>query len=982
MQNTKKSGLKAGLQFFVFLRETDRATIVVRSELKEIYNTEFKARNQDTKVPNFSTVLYALKQSKKIHVGRYKIRVMVREISVDQWHVPRRSQPQVVLNVEEHPAPDQPPRSAMEENMKAARDLTKLLKNKRSTLISNKYKIVISSDPDFQNGLLLFDVETEQHVVNVNVENTGTETLLFTYYTALHKLSCFTLKDEHKVTRKNPLSLKPGDRYVIQVHYQFESAGWYPVTLTFEFQQNSAPSPFYIVRDIRVHYLNTLGMELKPIAPFKRSRPAPVRQCALDLKVVEGVPPDALSIMALKSETPLYSYRTPKDITKRVLLLNEDPPRDKSRVLASPLSYKNYSQKFHELLYLEEHQMQVDIMQYFIPNNDNDYTCMEKDPSNKTLLILQVPGLSENRPSVLRGDRLLVYQKGEQQQKYSGYVHRVERDSVKLGFNSEFLNNFVDGMKFNVEFTFNRLVLRLQHRAVEFATKFKLENVLFPPDSLSSKQISNICKLSFYDRQLEKNPEQSKAVRHIVAGTSKPAPYLVFGPPGTGKTFTLVEAIKQIDKTQKDCHILACAPSNSATDLLCTRILKGHGNKGKVYRMYASSQDTQCVPEELKACSNLVGDGYAFPSKKELMGYRILVTTLFTAGRLVTGNLPRGHFTHIFVDEAGHATESECVIPLAGLLDPEVGQVVLAGDHKQLGPIVASPLALKYELGFSLLERLMNISSSVYQKDGVLNDLFVTKLLRNYRSHPAILKVPNELFYGGELQVCADEMKRNSFCKWEHLERPDFPVVFHGVTGMDEREANSPSFFNRAEVQVLMDYVKKLLQTGRKKGLSTISPKDIGIITPYKKQGQKIRQALNRIGKELPFMEMNALKVGSVEEFQGQERRVILLSTVRSNLNYTDFDKQFNLGFVANKKRFNVAMTRAQALLIVVGNPVVLCTDNVWNHFIKYCQDSEADRGYKPVEEAEAVAERLSSLYHKIHAQVNGQDEGYYRTEE
>ncbi|XP_061656428.1 putative helicase mov-10-B.1 isoform X2 [Syngnathoides biaculeatus] len=669
----------------------------------------------------------------------------------------------------------------------------------------------------------------------------------------------------------------------------------------------------------------------------------------------------------------------PPDLVQRIRFLNKDPPADKSRALACSLTSKNYSQKFRELLYLEEHQMQVDIRQYFISNDD--YACMRQDPSNKKLLILKVPGLSENRPSVLRGDRLLIYPKGETRHKYAGYVHSVQQDSVKLGFDSKFLENFAEGLKFNVEFTCNRLPLRLQHRAVQNATEFKLEKVLFPPDSLRSKQIANMPDLSFYDRQLEKNPEQSKAVRHIVYGTSKPAPYVVFGPPGTGKTVTLVEAVKQVDKIRKDCHILVCAPSNSATDLLCARILKGgHGNKGKVYRMYASSRDPKSVPPELKAHSNLDKYGYCFPSKEELMEYRILVTTLLTAGRLVTGNLPVGHFTHIFVDEAGQAKETECLIPLAGLLDPEAGQVVLAGDHKQLGPIVASPLALKYGLGVSLLERLMsNSSSSVYCKDGAFNDLFVTKLLRNFRSHPAILKVPNELFYDGELQACADEKKRNRFCEWEHLERADFPVIFHGVTGVDEREANSPSSFNRAEVEVVIDIIKKLLQ------MSDVVPKDIGIITPYRKQKEKFLQALrylSRNDRRFQFMDMAALKVGTVEEFQGQEREVILVSTVRSDPKYTDFDKHFDLGFVANEKRFNVAMTRSQALLIVVGNPVVLATDKVWNHFIKHCQDSKVDRGYNRAEDVDAVAERLSALYLKIRAQVRNADREHNRTEE
>ncbi|XP_049608484.1 putative helicase mov-10-B.1 [Syngnathus scovelli] len=978
----KKSKIKAGHEFFAFLGETERANIRARSELKEIYNSEFKARNQVATLPNFSSVLYAMKLANKIHVGRQNIRVKfdVTELFKANWHLPPSAN-KVMNGVEAQPSAGQMQLSVAEENQKVAILLTEMLKKDRARFISDKNGIVIRSDRgDFNDGSLCLELETNQYVVNLTVENTGNQSVLLTYYTALHKLSCFTLRDEHKVTRKNPLALQPGDSYAVQIHYHLEDVGNYPITLAFEFGLGSLLAPaaasFYIMRYIQVHYLSALGMELKPTAPFTRSRPRPAPLPALyGCQVVDGVPPDGMSQTELINERQLRAYPLPKGFTQQI---------SKPSALKKTLNFKNYSQKFHQFLFMEEYWMQEDIRRYFIPNSEREFACMQRDPSNDKLLILKVPGLAENRPSVLRGDQLLVYPQGESRHKYRGYVHKVERDSVKLGFSSKLLDIFVDGMKFNVEFTFNRLLLRLQHRAVELALKLNLNKVLFPPTELSSQKVAgDVPELSFYNRQLEQNDEQCRAVRNIVAGTSRPAPYLVFGPPGTGKTVTLVEAIKQLYKVQKECHILACASSNSAADLLCTRILQGHGNKSTVYRMYASSRDPQSVPHDLKACSNLVGDSYVFPSKEKLMQYRILVSTLFTAGRLVTGNLPLGHFTHIFVDEAGHATESECLIPLAGLLDPESGQLVLAGDHKQLGPIVASPAAFRHGMDVSLLERLMT-NASIYQKDGNFNELFVTKLLRNYRSHPAILKVPNELFYDGELQPCADQMKRNSFCKWECLEKQDFPLIFHGVTGLDEREANSPSFFNRAEVQVLMDYVKKLLQSAGKKGLATISPKDIGIIAPYRKQVQKIHWALKRLEKEFQGQDMSALKVGSVEEFQGQERRVILVCTVRSSPTYMDYDKRFNLGFVASEKRFNVAMTRAQALLIVVGNPVVLSTDAVWKRFIKYCQDEKADRGYKSVEEDQAVAERHSSLFRRMHPNLEDDDvdEGHCRPEE
>uniref|UniRef100_A0A8C2ZHV5 RNA helicase n=1 Tax=Cyclopterus lumpus TaxID=8103 RepID=A0A8C2ZHV5_CYCLU len=803
----------------------------------------------------------------------------------------------------------------------------------RAQFISDKQGICIDSDHQFENGKLCL-----RCVVNLNVRNTGTEPVYFTYYTPLHWLRDFILKDEHKVTKTNPLCLQPGDTYEVQVNFRCSLVGFYPATLAFEFKPDLQPSTaaFHIVRFIEAHCRTALGLELAPVAPYKpRSLPAWTPQG--NYTIVDGQRPEGY-------KRSLNTLLNIQQMLKHEMLA----------LLESPLSWEDYTEKFQLLLYLEDRQMEVDIKRYNITNSEKEHAVMRRDVVNKKLLILEVPGVSENRPSVLRGDSLLAYPAGETGVKYRGYVHSVQLDSVKLGFGSKLLDRFVDGMKFNVEFTINRLVVRVQHRAAELAATFRLGQVLFPAAPADSSQQTELPQLRLFDSKLEKNPEQYQAVQHIVAGSSKPAPYLVFGPPGTGKTVTLVEAIKQIEKTQASCHILACAPSNSAADLLCKKILE-HVDDHKVFRMYASSRAPNYVPDELKVSVN------AFDSTDKLLWGFSTIYVPSALCRLVTGDIPVGHFTHVFVDEAGHAVETECLVPLAGLLDAESGQVVLAGDPKQLGPILRSPFTLKYSM-VSLLERLMK-DFSLYRKDeGVFNSRFVTKLLRNYRSHPAILKVPNELFYDEELQCCADEMLRNSYCRWEYLKKMDFPVIFRGVTGIDEREASSPSFFNVAEVEVLMDYVRKLLQTDGKKGLATLSPRDIGIIAPYRKQVQKIRKALKEVEKNFKFKNMDGLKVGSVEEFQGQERRVIMVSTVRSSPNYVEIDKQFNLGFVKNEKRFNVAVTRAKALLIVVGNPRVLNTDPTWARFIQYCRDEGGYDGYEQLEEDLDVVERLAAL--------------------
>ncbi|XP_015224549.1 PREDICTED: putative helicase mov-10-B.2, partial [Cyprinodon variegatus] len=600
-----------------------------------------------------------------------------------------------------------------------------------SMLLSDKHGITITSDYPFENGKLVLCVKnTYEYTVKLNVENTGDQPLYFTYYTPLHWLRCLTLRDEKRVTRLQPLLLNPGDSYEVEVSFQCSLVGFFPATLAFEFKPDLEPTTaaFHIVRIIEAMCITELGVELLPEAPFKpRSlRPSiPENYC----KIVDGQRPEGLDVMQLKYVVRLEPYPIPRYMNDLIQLLKKpSTSNEKRRLLESPFCWENYTEKFQVLLYLEERQMECDIRRYNIPNEDREYAVLKRDTNNRKLLVLEVPGVSENRPSVLRGDSLLMYPQGEKGVKYRGYVHGVQLDSIRLGFCQKFLDlyvkdfSFIEGIKFNVEFTINRLLVHLQHRAAELARSHKLRSVLFPVEPTFSCGKPDLPKLKLFDYQLEKNPEQYQAVQHIVAGSSRPAPYLVFGPPGTGA---------------------------------------------------------------------------------------------------------------------------------------------------------------------SLLERLMT-DFPLYQKnEGVYNNLYVTKLLRNYRSHPAILKIPNELFYDGELQACAEEYSRKLYCNWEHLPKQGFPVIFHGVKGLETRESSSPSFFN----------------------------------------------------------------VGSVEEFQGQERRVILVSTVRSSPRYFDIDKNFSLGFVKNEKRFNVAVTRAKALLIVVGNPLVLNADSTWARFIKYCKDEEGSEGLTYTEE-------------------------------
>lgn len=157
------------------------------------------------------------------------------------------------------------------------------------------------------------------------------------------------------------------------------------------------------------------------------------------------------------------------------------------------------------------------------------------------------------------------------------------------------------------------------------------------------------------------------------------------------------------------------------------------------------------------------------------------------------------------------------------------------------------------------------------------------------------------------------------------LPRRDFPIIFKSVYGQPMQDNNSPSWYNQSEIDIVMKYVRDIMVLGINS--IKIVEDDIGIISPYKKQCMKIRF-------ELTKMDWEGIQVGSVEQFQGQEKKIIILSTVRSNMK--------SIGFLDNPKRFNVSLTRAKSLLIIVGDANMLKKDKHWCQLVKYCSDNKS----------------------------------------
>jgi helicase MOV-10 len=606
------------------------------------------------------------------------------------------------------------------------------------------------------------------------------------------------------------------------------------------------------------------------------------------------------------------------------------------------LTRDNYEQVFRGLIMAEESQQHIDIKDY-----DKDNVQLRR---SGIYLSLEVPGLAESRPSVLRGDTIQLYRAAsEQGGPVEGVVHRIELERLLMKFDRSVHNAHVDGYIWRLaRFTVKRMPTRLQHSNTRDAKK-NMMTLLFPGPATADLEPTGAIVMETPAPVPQRgsgalNAEQLCAVKGGLRRGLK-APYVIFGPPGTGKTTTLIELIFQKLASSPSERVIVTAPSNTAADLLASRLVVRGVSSRDILRINAFSRAKETVPTDVLSVSNWSDAAGAFepPSLAALTAARVVVMTSMTASKyarmqVMDDTIAARQFTLAVMDEAGNSPEPEALGGFARFIDPNVGCVVIAGDHKQLPPIVHSEVA--EGLKVSLLERLCRDGEGPHSPDasGHFDPSLVTMLVRNYRSHPAIIDLPSKLFYFDRLLPCADMAAVQSLCSWPGLASPgtDFPVLFHGLVGKDMREGNSPSWFNPDEAVAVVRHIESIVAF-RPGGVTYAQ---IGVVTPYHKQKMKLQTLLKNKG-------MGAVTVGTTEMFQGNERRVIIISTVRSDPEMMGSDARHHLGFVGNAQRFNVAVTRAQALLVVVGNPNVLALDENWMALLKLCVEKNGYSGAK-----------------------------------
>lgn len=499
-----------------------------------------------------------------------------------------------------------------------------------------------------------------------------------------------------------------------------------------------------------------------------------------------------------------------------------------------------------------------------------------------------------------------------------------------------------------VQLSFDETSYKLMFEALDRTMKAKNNRLAYLRDLFYSHQKAG--RFSFEPMKFPwLNPTQERAVNEVLWAKDVA---IVHGPPGTGKTTTLVEAINET--LMRESQVLVCAQSNMAVDWISEKLVDRGinvlriGNPTRVNdkmlgftyeRRFESHPDYPQLWAIRKAIrelrSNRKKGSESFHQKMdrlrsraaeieirinaELFGEaRVIACTLVgSAHRLLEGM----KFGTLFIDEAAQALEAACWIPMR-----RASRVILAGDHCQLPPTVKSIAALRAGLGKTLMERIAENKPEV-----------VTLLKIQYRMNEDIMRFSSDWFYGGQVES-APQIKYRSILDFDHpitwidTSNEENQITIEGEDAPEDSASTSSSSsaanqnsdlnfkeqfvgesygrINKAEAELtLLTLAEYFTKIGKQRVLGDSI--DVGIISPYRAQVQYLKKLIKKYEFFKPYRRL--ISVNTVDGFQGQERDVILISLVRSN-------DEGQIGFLKDLRRMNVAMTRARMKLIILGN--------------------------------------------------------------
>ncbi len=518
---------------------------------------------------------------------------------------------------------------------------------------------------------------------------------------------------------------------------------------------------------------------------------------------------------------------------------------------------------------------------------------------------------------------------------FTAIVSYVDGDRMVIALNNESHAAELQGKEnLGVQLSFDETSYRTMIAALDRVIRGKGTRLTYLRDLFYTDMPAQRYRFDTPVRLPWLNPTQEKAVNEVLLAKDVA---IVHGPPGTGKTTTLVEAV--FECLRKENQVLICAQSNMAVDWISEKLVDRGvpvlriGNPTRVNdkmlsftyeRQFESHPDYEQLWAMRKAMRELRANrkrgDRSFHQKmdrlrsrateiemrinQQLFGdARVIACTLVgSANRILEGQ----KFGTLFIDEAAQALEAACWIPIQ-----KASRVVFAGDHCQLPPTVKSNEALKGGLGVTLMERIAK------QKPEV-----VTLLKVQYRMNHEIMKFSSDWFYGGKVES-APEVKNRSVLDF------DIPMLWIDTADMachEEFVGESYGRINKTEAKLTLAALQLYFdKIGKERILSERI--DVGIISPYRAQVQYLRQLVRKEAYFKPYRHL--ISVNTVDGFQGQERDVVLISLVRAN-------DEGQIGFLRDLRRMNVAITRARMKLIILGDAPTMTRHPFYKKLYEY----------------------------------------------
>jgi len=540
------------------------------------------------------------------------------------------------------------------------------------------------------------------------------------------------------------------------------------------------------------------------------------------------------------------------------------------------------------------------------------------------------------------------------QDRIEGTVTNVSGNRIKVTIKSDELPDWSSDGKLGLDLLFDNNSYDEMQQALKQATLIaeqKEEGPLNLTEVLTGQRKPTFKQEGLHYTLSKLNEIQQQAADLIIRANELA---IVHGPPGTGKTTTLVQAIKALSKQHPGQQILVVAPSNTAVDLLSEKLAEEDlnvlriGNPARVSaRLLGLTLDNKMAAHEsmkqVKALKKQAADyknmahkykrnfGRAEQEQRKALfneAHKILkeagnteqyiIDHVVAKAQVITSTLVgANHYTirglkfdTVVIDEAGQALEPACWIPIL-----KAKKVILAGDHCQLPPTIKSAAAAKAGLSTTLMEKCV----ALWPESVVL-------LEEQYRMHELIMNYPSQVFYKGLLKAHPGVAARQLF--------PDDKVLsFIDTAGcaFDEK-AEGTSTTNPEEAVFLIKHLSQYVEELSKHYGPENFP-SVGVIAPYQQQNLLIRELLLSSDELQPYAAH--ITVNTADSFQGQERDIIYLGLTRSN-------PDRNIGFLADIRRMNVAMTRARQKLVVIGDSATLSRLPFYDDFVAYAEKNQA----------------------------------------